>query len=58
MNIIEAATYLQRGRKVWLRDPAWPVHLDGEGFLAFDDGRTPPVIIDDLLSEKWTVVDE
>lgn len=58
MNIIEAAEFLIQGKKIFSERPNFPVHLNPLGLVVFDDGEAPPVHIQDLLSNKWSVVDE
>ena len=62
MNIIEAARALKEGEDLYDRgDPLFPkeyaIHLRGS-FLLHKDDSEATMFIHNLLSEKWTVVDE
>ena len=61
MNIIEAAKALKEGKQVFnenSKGTLYVVHINEHGILAFKNGRTPAVHIDDLLSDKWRILDE
>ena len=61
MNIIEAAKALKEGKQVFNENSKgtfYVVHLNEHEILAFKDGRTPAVNVNDLLSDKWRILDE
>ena len=58
MNIIEAAEFLIQEKKIFSERPDFPVHLNPLGLVVFDCGEAPPLHIQDLLSNNWSVVDE
>ena len=59
MNVIEAAKILQSGKKV--RDPMGFVLRPVDFYtneIVHKDGSKAEIFLSDLLSDKWSVVDE
>jgi hypothetical protein len=57
MNIIEATKQLEPG-KIIVSESGIEYRLDDNYLLCTDEGEGQWIYKDDLLSEKWTVVDE
>ena len=59
MNIIEAAKALKAGKTIALDEgrALWPVHAE-DGLVVSQSGIPGYVYVEELLSDKWSVVDE
>jgi hypothetical protein len=52
---------LKEGKQVFNENSKgtfYVVHLNEHEILAFKDGRTPAAHVNDLLSDKWRILDE